>query len=103
MVALQKTINEQITFCKINIVFSSKNKLKNVFSLKDKLPRDLKSLVIYKYTCSDCNINHIGKSTRHFIVRYSEHLGISKLTNKKLPYNNKTSHMQTLVLQNVLT
>jgi hypothetical protein len=88
---LERIINEQIPFCKINVVFSSKNKLRNFFSFKDKVPMNLKSLVLYKFTCSDCNITYIGKTCRHFQVRFSEHLGISKTTNLPLKYNKKSS------------
>ena len=89
--SLQKVINQQIPFCKINVVFSSNNKLKSFFSFKDKIPNNLKSRVLYKFKCSNCNITYIGKSIRHFQVRYSEHLGISIMTNKPFTYNNKTS------------
>ena len=88
---LQQIIREQIPFCKINVVFSSKYKLGSFFNFKDKVPKNLKSLVLYKYTCSNCNITYIGKSTRHYQVRFSEHLGISKLTNKPYTFNSKTA------------
>ena len=88
---LQQIIKEQIPFCQVNIVFSSKNKLGSFFSFKDRVPKNLKSRVLYKYTCSNCNITYIGKSMRHFQVRFSEHLGISKLTNKPYSYNSKTA------------
>ena len=84
-------MNEQIPFCKLIVVFSSKNKLRNFFSFKDKVPTNLKSLVLYKFTCSDCNVTYIGKTSRHFQVRFSEHLGISKVTNLPLKYSQKTS------------
>ena len=88
---LERVINEQIPFCKINIVFSSKMKIKHFFSFKDKVPKNLKSLVLYKSKCSDCNITYIGKNSRHFQIRFSEHLGISKTTNLPLKYNNTSS------------
>ena len=88
---LEQVINAQIPFCKINVVFSSKNKLRNFFSFKDKVPTNLKSLVLYKYKCSDCNVTYIGKTSRHYQVRFSEHLGISKVTNLPLKYSKKSS------------
>ena len=88
---LERTIDDQLPFCKINVVFSSKNKLRIFFSFKDKVPKNLKSLVLYKFTCSDCNITYIGKTSRHYQVRFSEHLGISKVTNKPLKYSKETS------------
>ena len=81
---LEKIINEQIPFCKVNVVFSSNKKLRSFFSFKDKIPKHLRSLVLYRFKCSDCNITYIGKTCRHFQVRLSEHLGISKVTNLPL-------------------
>ena len=88
---LERATKEQIPFCKINIVFSSKLKLRNLFTFKDKVPKNLKSLVLYKFTCSDCNVTYIGKTSRHYQVRFSEHLGISKVTNRPLKYSKNTS------------
>ena len=51
----------------------------------------MKSAVIYKFTCSDCNVTYIGKTDRHFHVRYCEHLGISPYTNKDLKYNKRST------------
>ena len=47
--------------------------------------------MLYKFSCIDCNVNYIGKTKRHYQVRTSEHLGISKLTNEPLKYNKKTT------------
>ena len=88
---LERVIKEQINFCKIDIVFSSQQKLRNFFAFKDKIPKNLKSLVLYKFTCSDCNVTYIGKTKRHYQVRFSEHLGLSKLTNKPLKYSTLTT------------
>ena len=88
---LESVIREQLPFCKIEIVFSSRKKIRNFFSFKDKVPTNLRSLVLYKFTCSGCNVTYIGKTKRHFQVRYSEHLGISKVTNLPLKYNKKTT------------
>ena len=88
--SLQKIINQQIPFCNINVVFSSSHKLKSFFSFKDKIPHNLRSRVLYKFKCSNCNITYIGKSMRHLQIRYLEHLGISYMTNKPFTYSNKT-------------
>ena len=88
---LQQIIREELPFCKINIIFTSQKRLGNFFKFKDSVPRNLKSRLLYRYTCGNCNITYIGKTMRHFQVRYSEHLGISKVTNKPLTYNSKTA------------
>ena len=51
-------------FCKdnfnIKLVFIS-FKVKNYFSYKDSIPNDLKSLLVYKFTCASCSSSYIGK------------------------------------------
>ena len=66
-------------FCKenfnIKLVFNS-FKIKNYFSYKDPIPDDLKSLLIYKFTCASCSSSHIGKTCRYFNykTRIEEHM-----------------------------
>ena len=88
---LQQAFRDYMPFCNLKVVFSAKNRLSNKFTFKDKIPNCMKSAIIYKFTCSDCNATYIGKTNRHFQVRYSEHLGISKLTNKDLKYNKQST------------
>ena len=49
-------------------------KLRNLFSVKDSVPRELRSRVIYKFTCA-C---YIGETGRHFSTRVREHLSSDK-------------------------
>ena len=39
-------------------------KLRNLFSVKDSVPRELRSRVIYKFTCACCNACYIGETDR---------------------------------------
>ena len=63
-------------FCKenfnIKLVFSS-FKIKNYFSYKDSISNDLKSFLIYKFTCASCSSSYIGETCRHFKTRIEEH------------------------------
>ena len=68
---------------KLQIVFKSQRKLSNVFCFKDRLPSDLVSGVVYKYTCGRCNSTYYGETDRLLKVRSAEHIGISPLTFKK--------------------
>ena len=43
----------------IKLVFSS-FKIKNYFSCKDPIPNDLKSFLLYKFTCASCSSSYIG-------------------------------------------
>ena len=53
-------------------------KLTNRFSVKDSVPGELRSRVIYKFTCACCNACHIGETSRHFFTRVREHLSSDK-------------------------
>ena len=75
------------------IVFKSPNRLRNSFSFKDKLPQNLDSMLLYKFTCDTCNCVYIGETKRHYQVRAYEHLGVSILT------ENFTLIMIRLLLQ----
>ena len=64
-------------FCKenfnIKLVFSS-FKIKNCSSYKDPIPNDLKSFLVYKFTCASCSSSYIGETCRHFKTRIEEHI-----------------------------
>ena len=64
-------------FCKenfnIKLVFSS-FKIKNYFSYKDPIPNDLKSFLVYKFTCASCSSSYIGETCCHFKIRIEEHI-----------------------------
>ena len=57
----------------IKLVFNS-FKIKNYFSYKDPIPDDLKSFLVYKFTCASCSSSYIGKGCRHFKTRIEEHI-----------------------------
>ena len=64
-------------FCKENfnskLVFTSFN-IKNYFSYKDPIPDDLKSVLIYRFTCASCSSSYTGETCRHFKTRIVEHI-----------------------------
>ena len=64
-------------FCKenfkIKLVFNS-FKIKNYFLYKDLIPNDLKSYLVYKFTCVNCSFSYVGKTCRHCKTRIEEHI-----------------------------
>ena len=77
---LRKSSKSIMNCCKLQIVFISQRKLANAFRFKDRLPFDLVSGVVYKYTCGRCNSSYCGETDRHLKVRSGEHIGISLFT-----------------------
>ena len=51
--------------CTFKLVFNS-FKIKNYFSYKHSIPDDLKSFLVYKFTCTSYSSSYIGKTCRHF-------------------------------------
>ena len=44
----------------------------------------MRSLLCYKFQCSNCTATYFGKTKRHFKVRVSEHVGIFSRTGKNI-------------------
>lgn len=76
---------------RLKVVFTSPNRLRNGFVFKDRLSRELDSMLLYKFTCGTCNCTYIGETKRHFQVRTHEHIGLSLLTNNHYTYNAVTA------------
>ena len=64
-------------FCKehfnIKLVLTS-FEIKNYFSYKDPIHDDLKSFLVYTFTCASCSSSYIGETCRHFKTRIEEHI-----------------------------
>ena len=68
----------------LRVIFKPPQGVIDCFPFKDKVPKDVHSLTVYRYTCRDCNVRYIGKTKRHFLKRICEHQGISFRTKKSL-------------------
>ena len=74
-----KGVQSHLNFSKIcnnldvKLAFSSL-KIRNMFSVKDPVPVELRSNVDYKFTCTSCNSYYVGETSRHLSTRIREHL-----------------------------
>ena len=80
---LQNSINKYLPFCKIKVIFKSTRRLSNFLRFKDKVPFNLRSKVVYKFSCGRCNATYYSERCWHLNVRVGEHSGILSLTGKK--------------------
>ena len=64
----------------IRFVFHSSPRISSLFPLKDKVPKFLKSGVVYLFKCQCCSTSYEGQTKRYLHTRVSEHLGISPIT-----------------------
>src|SRR3989442_571637 len=76
---LRKSIKE---ICKqfiphkdIVIYLKPGRRVSNFFSIKDTTPFELRSRVVYEYTCVGCHSNYIWQTSRHLRHRRAEHEG----------------------------
>ena len=81
---LVKSIQQNLKFCGLNVIFQSSCKLHTLFKFKDSLHKKIRSDLIYRYTCSYCNVTYYGEIYRHFFTRAAEHMEISNLTEKRV-------------------
>ena len=71
---LDKSVSKSLPQCNIKVIFQSKNRLSSFFKFKDSIPLHLRSHLIYKFQCSNCNITYYGETERHLKVRAGEHI-----------------------------
>ena len=80
----KKIFDKHVPHIKVNFVFYNNFKIRSFFKIKDSLPRALKSLVVYHFTCPKCSLGYIGSTKKSLILRVKEHQGISARTNRHL-------------------
>lgn len=64
----------------IVVFYKPGRRVSNFFRIKDKTPLEMRSNVVYEYTCARCHSSYIGQTTRHLRHRIAEHAGVSHLT-----------------------
>ena len=81
---LVNSIESNLKFCKLKVIFQSPCKLNSLFRYKDSLQKKIRSDIVYRYMCSNCKVTYYGKTYRHFFTRAAEYMGIPNLTGKRL-------------------
>ena len=82
--SLIRSFRKILPFCNLRITFKTSKRLSSCFLVKDKLPKSLTSGVIYRFTCSECNLRYIGSTKRFWEKRLEEHTHISARTGQPL-------------------
>ena len=59
---LQNSISRNLPFCHIKVIFKSTTRLSNFFCFKDKVLFNLRSNVVYKFSCGRCNATYYGET-----------------------------------------
>ena len=58
---LEKTIHDILPCVNLKVVFRIKNRLSSKFFFKDKISKEMRSLLCYKFQCSSCNATYYVK------------------------------------------
>ena len=53
-------------------------KVADMFNVKDRIPKSMKSFVVYNFLCPGCNSCYIGEKTRYLSTRIKEYLETDK-------------------------
>ena len=78
---LQNSINKNLPYCKMKVIFKSTTRPSNFFRFKDKVIFTLRSNLVYKFY-GRCNAIYYGGTYLHLNVRVGEHSGVLPLTGK---------------------
>ena len=102
---LVNSIENNLKFCKLKVIFQSPCQLSSPFRYKDSLKKEIGSDVAYRYTFSNCKVTYYGKTYHHFFTRVAEHMDISNLTGKRLKTAKKSAisdHLLNVTVQQTL-
>ena len=80
---LLNSIENDLKFCKLKIIFQPPHKLDSLFRYKDYLKRKIRSEIVHRYSCN-CKLLIMVKHTTTFFTRAADHTGISSLIGKSL-------------------
>ena len=72
--------------------------MKNYFNFKDKIKRELRSLLVYNFNCNNCNAEFISKTKRHYRTQTSKCIGVLPLTGKCVKNNSQASSLHDHIL-----
>lgn len=81
---LRKFLKNAYPHINFRFAFVTVEKIGSRFKIKQQLPIELLSNVVYKFKCHRCDAAYIGKSSRNFGIRRGEHLGLSIRTGKAI-------------------
>ncbi len=82
--AIRRTLNPE----GIRVAFTSTNTLgKSLTHVKDAIPKDKASQLVYKLSCQDCTTEYIGETSRSVADRMKEHLQLAKNNEERTKLN----------------
>ena len=81
---LVNSIESNLKFCKLTVIFQSLCKLNSLFRYKDSLQKKIHSDTVSDTCVVTARLLIMVKHNHHFFTRTAEHMGISNLSGKRL-------------------
>jgi len=81
---LSNTLAKFYPTIKFHFILTNNFKLGSFFPYKDKLPKALRSSLVYEFSCAQCASVYIGSTVRTLMTRVGEHAGRSFRTDSIL-------------------
>ena len=79
---LKKSLSKFYPHIDFNFVFKNTFKIGSFFHFKDRLPTPIRSSVVYKFTCPNCQVGYFGSTFRSLKIRVDDHIGQSSRTGR---------------------
>ena len=95
---LHNFFNKTLPKYNIKFISQSKNRLSNRFWFQDSITKELRSHLVYRLLCSNCNITHYVETERHLHIRSWEYLSLYALTGKRETTKNWQSKITACFL-----
>ena len=65
---LVKSVQNNLNFFHLKVVFPSPYKLRTLFRVKDTLDKEIRCDLVYHYLCSSCNATYYGKTYQYLFT-----------------------------------
>ena len=105
-IEIQKLISSYFSELEPRAILINNFKISHLFPFKDCLPNELRSSIVYKYSCvhGECTSAYVGSTVRNLHTRVSEHLGLSNRTGQPLinpPQSSIRAHAMQCPTSNI--
>ncbi len=72
---MTELVNRSYPDINFRLMFKAHDNIGRHFNHKDKTEKDMKSKIVYRLNCLDCEKFYVGQSIRHVCKRKEEHMG----------------------------
>ena len=97
-VKIPRTFKQLLPALNLRVISKISSRTKYYFNFKNKIKRELRSLLVYGFKCNSSSAEYLSKMKRHYRTRILEYIGVSQTTRKCVKNNSQTSAVHDYVL-----